>query len=104
MKNNERFQHLLKKYRSNRIADHEYREFIQLMKESGEEYNQLLDDQVKIDWGPSKELLQQFHLENIEKQRKKRQKRILAWSSAAAIAVLVLSYFIFWAHSLIRVV
>lgn len=88
------YNQLLEKYRSNHLSEEEFQRFISLINKHGLEGKETLDSLAKKDWGPSKGLLKQIEKE--EKRLKRRaMKRIWVWSSAAAIALLCVTW-VFW--------
>ena len=91
------FNALLDKYRTNGLSEEEFQQFIDLLDKSGQEKKDALDASFKMDWDPSRNFLDQITKEEKRKARRFAYRR-WGWSSAAAVALLLVAWFLWPNH------
>lgn len=87
------YNRLLEKYRANQLTEEEYWEFVELSSRVELEKDKDLDVLARKDWNPSVNLLEQIRKEEYRINRTLLLRR-WAWSSAAAIALLCMAWFL----------
>ncbi|MBY5959379.1 FecR domain-containing protein [Membranicola marinus] len=95
--NDEEINQLIKKYRNNELSDTEFQDFLLLLRNKDEVTVNLMLDEAKADWVPSRSILLKMQETQINRNRATRRKRLFIWSSAAAVVLLIVGYFLFTA-------
>ncbi len=93
--NDEEINQLIKKYRNNELSDTEFQDFLLLLRNKDEVTVNLMLDEAKADWVPSRSILLKMQETQINRNRATRRKRLFIWSSAAAVFLLVIGFFLF---------